>query len=143
VLLRSMTKQYGLPGLRLGYAVASPAVIRELAAWQPTWSVSAPAQAAGLAALADHDHVAAGRQAVAEARAYLIPQLEGLGYRCLPSVASFWLVEVGDASGLRQRLLRQGILVRDCTSFGLPAHIRLAARPTPECARLIAALELG
>lgn len=142
VELRSMTKQYGLPGLRLGYALASPSVIRRLAAWQPTWSVNAAAQAAGLAALADPDHVTAGQRLVAEARAYLTPRLEALGYQCVPSAANFWLVEVGAASELRQRLLEQGILVRDCTSFGLPGHIRLAARPLAECERLIAALDM-
>jgi histidinol-phosphate aminotransferase len=140
VVVRSMTKDYGLPGLRLGYALAAPSGIRALAAAQPPWSVNAAAQAAGLAALADSAHVAAGRRAAAEARAYLTPRLEALGYRCLPSVANFWLVEVGDATALRRRLLERGILVRDCTSFGLPGFIRLAARPIEECERLVAAL---
>jgi histidinol-phosphate aminotransferase len=141
VLLRSLTKDFGLPGLRLGYAVASPPVIQALGAVQPPWSVNAAAQAAGLAALDDQQHVAAGRQAAAEARAYLAPRLEALGYRCRPSVGNYWLVEVGDAAGLRRRLLERGILVRDCTSFGLPSYIRLAARPLDECQRLIETLE--
>jgi L-threonine-O-3-phosphate decarboxylase len=141
VLLRSMTKDYGLAGLRLGYAIASRAIVQVLAAAQPPWSVNAAAQAAGLAALADPEHVAAGRRAAAEARAHLAPRLAALGYRSLPSTANFWLVEVGDAAGLRARLLRHRIVVRDCTSFGLPGHIRLAARPRPECDRLLAALE--
>lgn len=141
VLLRSMTKDYGLPGLRLGYAVAAPSIARALAAVQPPWSVNAAAQAAGLAALGDAEHVAAGRRLAAEARAYLTPRLAVLGYRSLPSVANFWLVEVGAATPLRRRLLERGILVRDCTSFGLPAFIRLAARPIAECERLVAALQ--
>lgn len=140
VLLRSMTKDYGLPGLRLGFAVALAGVIRALAAAQPPWSVNAAAQAAGLAALGDRAHVAAGRRAAAEARAYLVPRLEALGYRCLASVTNFWLVEVGDAAALRQRLLRHGIMVRDCSSFGLPSFIRLAARPLAECRRLVEAI---
>jgi L-threonine-O-3-phosphate decarboxylase len=142
VLLRSLTKDFGLPGLRLGYAVASPATARALSTVQPPWSVNAGAQAAGLAALDDQQHVAAGRRAAAEARAYLAPRLAALGYRCLPSVGNYWLVEVGDAASLRRRLLDQGILVRDCASFGLPTHIRLAARPLEECERLVQALEL-
>ena len=140
VVLRSMTKDYGLPGLRLGFAVGPLEVIRALAAAQPPWSVNAAAQAAGLAALGDRAHVEAGRRAAAEARAYLVPRLEALGYRCLPSTTNFWLVEVGDAAALRGRLLRRGIMVRDCSSFGLPAYIRLAARPLAECERLIEAL---
>jgi histidinol-phosphate aminotransferase len=141
VLLRSMTKDYGLPGLRLGYAVSSAAVIRALGAAQPPWSVNAAAQAAGLAALGAAAHVEAGRRAAAEARAYLEPRLTALGYRCLPSTANFWLIEVPDAPTFRQTLLRAGIQVRDCSSFGLPNYIRLAARPLPECERLIGALE--
>lgn len=140
VLLRSMTKDHGLPGLRLGFALASAGVIRAMAAAQPPWSVNAAAQAAGLAALGDRGHVAAGRRAAGEARAYLVPRLDALGYRCLPSATNYWLAEVGDATALRARLLRRGILVRDCTSFGLPGYIRLAARPMGECRRLIQAL---
>ena len=141
LLIRSMTKDFGLPGLRLGYVVGVPDAIRALAAAQPPWSVNAAAQAAGLAALADQAHVEAGRRLAAEARAYLVPRLEALGYRCLPTVSNFWLVEVGDAAALRRRLLERGILVRDCTSFGLAGYIRLAARPMRECERLIAALQ--
>ena len=140
VLLRSLTKDFGLPGLRLGYLAASPTLVAALAAVQPPWSVNAAAQAAGLAALEDQGHVAAGRRAAAEARAYLAPRLEALGFRGLPSVANFWLVEVGDGARLRRRLLERGILVRDCASFGLPGFIRLAARPLEECQRLIEAL---
>jgi L-threonine-O-3-phosphate decarboxylase len=140
VVLRSMTKDFGLPGLRLGYALGAPPVIRALAGAQPPWSVNAAAQAAGLAALGDRDHVDAGRRAAAETRAYLVSRLEALGYRCVPSASNFWLVEVGDAAALRGRLLERGILVRDCASFGLPGHIRLAARPLSECERLVEAL---
>lgn len=142
LLLRSMTKDYGLPGLRLGYGLAAPAIIRALAAIQPPWSVNAQAQAAGLAALDDRAHLEAGRRLAREARAYLTARLESLGYGCVLSgaAANFWLVEVGNAARLRQQLLERGILVRDCTSFGLPTYIRLAARPLPECERLVSAL---
>ena len=59
----------------------------------------------------------------------------------MPSTAGFFLVRTGRASELRQRLLvRHHILVRDCASFGLPAYIRLAARPAADRARLLAAL---
>jgi histidinol-phosphate aminotransferase len=141
VLLRSMTKDFGLPGLRLGYAIGSAPVIRALGAAQPPWSVNAAAQAAGLAALGEAAHVEAGRRAAAESRAYLEPRLIALGYRCLPSTANFWLIEVDDAPTFRRALLAEGIQVRDCSSFGLPNFIRLAARPLPECARLVEALE--
>ena len=140
VVLRSLTKNFGLAGLRLGYAVAAPQVVEALERAQPPWSVNALAQAAGLAALGDAEHLSAGRRLAAEAKAYLVDGLGRLGLPCLPSRTNFWLVEVGDAAALRRRLLPRGILVRDCASFGLPRHIRLAARPLPECERLLEAI---
>jgi histidinol-phosphate aminotransferase len=140
VVLRSLTKNMGLAGLRLGYAVAASRVIETLRRAQPPWSVNAFAQAAGLAALGDWEHAVAGRRAAQAAKSYLVDGLTRLGLICLPSCVNFWLVEVGDAAELRRRLLLRGILVRDCASFGLPRHIRLAARPLPECERLLQAL---
>ena len=141
VLLRSMTKDHALAGARLGYLVARPPTVAALRRLQPTWSVSAVAQAVGLAALADDAHVAAARTVVAEARAYLCAQLNALGYPVVDSVANFMLVRVGDAAQLRLALLRRKIAVRDCASFGLPAYIRVAVRRLDECKRLIAALQ--
>ena len=142
VVLRSLTKNFGLAGLRLGYAMAAPAVIDALGRAQPPWSVNALAQAAGLAALGDAEHLLAGVQLARHARVYLADGLASVGLRTLPSETNFWLVEVGDAAELRRRLLARGILVRDCASFGLPRHVRLAARPLDACARLVEALSL-
>lgn len=140
VLLRSMTKDHALAGVRLGYLVAGAPTVELVRRLQPPWSVSAVAQAVGLAALADEAHVAAARTVVAEARAYLSVQLNALGYPAMDSAANFMLVRVGNAAQLRLQLLRRGIAVRDCTSFGLPAYIRVAVRRLDECKRLIAAL---
>jgi histidinol-phosphate aminotransferase len=140
VVLRSLTKDHALAGLRLGYALAAPAVVRALQGAQPPWSVNAVAQAAGLAALDDPQHVARGRALAAEAMCLLTTGLRALGFAALPSAANFLLVEVGDAAALTARLLQEGIYVRDCTSFGLPRHVRIAARPLDECERLLAAL---
>ena len=137
VALRSMTKDYGLAGLRLGYAVAGVPVINRLQTLQPDWSVNAFAQAAGLAALADRNYPERTRAAVAEARDFVIRRLARLGIRCYPSSANFVLAQVGDAAGLRGSLARQGLFVRDCTSFGLPDCIRIGLRPVADCARLI------
>ena len=140
VLLRSMTKDHALAGARLGYLVAGPPAVAELRRLQPSWSVSAVAQAVGLAALADDAHVAAARTVVAEAKAYLSVQLNALGFSAMDSAANFMLVRVGNAAQLRLQLLRRGIAVRDCTSFGLPAYIRIAVRRLDECKQLITAL---
>jgi len=140
VVLRSMTKDGALAGLRLGYALAREDVTRRLRALQPSWSVNAAAQVAGLAALADPGHMARARAEVLRSVAYLREALSEMGLYVAPSLANFVLVEVGDAPAVRLALLRRGLCVRDCTSFGLPSFIRIGARRLPDCQRLVAAL---
>jgi histidinol-phosphate/aromatic aminotransferase/cobyric acid decarboxylase-like protein len=118
----SLTKVFACPGLRLGYVCGDPELIARLGARQPRWAVNGLActllpdllQAADLPAWA-----AAG----ARRRAALTAALPGV----LPSDANFVLVEApGGAAATRARLARRGVLVRDCTSFGLPGHVRVA-----------------
>jgi histidinol-phosphate aminotransferase len=140
IVIRSLTKDYALAGLRLGYALSQPQTAALLARLRPPWSVSAPAQAAGLAALAVPDYAATCRPRLARARNYLMRQFEELGYRVIPSAANFFLVNVCDGAGFRRALLKNGLLVRDAASFGLPAYVRVAPRKMPECRRLIQAV---
>lgn len=140
ICVRSMTKDHAIPGLRLGYLVAAPVIAARLEAGRPPWAVSAPAQAAGLAALAEGAFVASSRARLLADRDSLIDELRHIGLSPLSSETTFFLVPVSDPPGIRRRLLRRGLLVRDCTSFGLPGHIRLAARPAPDRERLVAAL---
>ena len=140
VALRSMTKDYALTALRLGYAVASEGVINRLAALQPDWSVNGLAQAAGLVAIADTGYLEQARQAVAASRDCVVERLSALGIRCYPAEANFVLAQVGDAASLRDRLARRGLFVRDCASFGLPDCIRIGLRPVADCIRLTDAI---
>ncbi len=139
-ILRSMTKEHALAGVRLGYMLAESSVISETARLQPAWSVNAVAQAAGLAALRDDEHVEAAREVIAASKAYLCHKLETLGLAVNPSAANFLLVRVGNGAKVRSALLKRRIVVRDCTSFGLPEHIRIAVRRPEECQRLIQSL---
>ena len=134
--LRSMTKDYALTALRLGYAVASEGVVARLAALQPDWSVNGLAQAAGLVAIADEAYLERARQAVATSRDCVVERLSALGILCYPAEANFVLAQVGDAADLRDRLARRGLFVRDCASFGLPDCIRIGLRPVADCIRL-------
>lgn len=140
-LLRSMTKDYALTALRLGYMLAPPSIIARIRRCQHSWAVNAVAQAAGIAALADSRHIRKGRHAARKAKRYIAAELTALGLECVPSDANFILVKVGDAAELRHRLLtRHHIGVRDCASFGLPEYIRIGMRTIQECERLVAAL---
>ena len=140
LVLRSMTKDYALAGLRLGYAVGSQRVIEALGRALPPWSVSALAQVAGLAALGDEAYVRRSLARLAQDKEALVQGLRDLGWNPLPSATQFFLIEVGDGAAWRRELLRHKILVRDCASFGLPAYIRLATRRAEENARLLAVL---
>jgi histidinol-phosphate aminotransferase len=140
VILRSMTKDYALAGLRLGYAIAAGPIISVLKKVKPPWNVNAPAQVAGIYALQSSDYIETCCMKIKEAKKFLVEELIKLGLMPLPSRANYFLVKVGEASAIRESLLRKGILVRDCTSFGLPEYIRLAPRALPECRHLITAL---
>jgi histidinol-phosphate aminotransferase len=140
LLLRSMTKEYGIPGLRLGYAVACREIIENLRLALPPWNVNIAAQAVGRAVLDDDKYFEESLIQVSEAKRYLIKEIANLGLKVLPSKANYFLVKAGEASEFRQQLLKKGIQVRDCTSFGLPEYIRIAPRTMPECIKLIEAL---
>ncbi|HZV03731.1 MAG TPA: histidinol-phosphate transaminase [Gemmataceae bacterium] len=140
LVLRSMTKDFALAGLRLGYAVGAEVLITALARMRPPWTANALAQAAGIAALHDREHLARTVELLAAAKHELMAALADLGMSVLSSAAPFFLVGVGNGAAVRSALLSKGILVRDCASFDLPEYIRICTRRPEENARLIAAL---
>ncbi len=140
-LLRSMTKDYALTGLRLGYMLAPAEVVEQVGRFQYSWSVNAPAQAAGISAISDREQVERGKEAVRQGKEYLENAASSLGLECLPASANFLLFRVGRASELRSILLkRYGLCVRDCTSFGLPEYIRVGVRTMDDNRKLANAL---
>ncbi len=140
LVLRSMTKAYALAGLRLGYAVGPESLVTALKRTQPPWSVNVMAQAAGLVVLGQSQWLENTLARLQEDARNLMQTLRNMGRRPHPSVTHYALLPVGDASRMRAALLRQGIVVRDASSFGLPQHIRIAARTPAENARLVHAL---
>jgi histidinol-phosphate aminotransferase len=141
VILRSMTKDYALAGLRLGYGIASEPIISVLKRVCPPWNVNAFAQKAGTLVLNSDSHLKGCYNKIRKAKNFLLKELERIGLSPLPSQTNFFLVRVGNATAFRQALLKRGILVRDCTSFGLPEYIRLAPRSLSECQKLIEAIK--
>ncbi len=140
LVVQSFTKLHAIPGLRVGYVAGPAALIGRLAALQPTWSVSAPAIEAAHAAIPlDAERRAVVRE-VAETREAMHAFFAARGIAVSPARANFVLARVGDARGLRAALLHRGIEVRDCTSFGLPEWVRVAAPPSAELPRLLDAL---
>lgn len=140
LVLRSMTKDYAMAGLRLGYGVAREGIIATLRRICPPWNVNALAQKAGIIAMNEEGYLKRSQIELREAKNYLVAELSSLGLPPLPSEANFFLVKVGDASKFRHELLKRKMLVRDCSSFGLAQYIRVAPRTLPECQSLVAAV---
>ncbi|NJJ41967.1 threonine-phosphate decarboxylase CobD [Paenibacillus apii] len=146
IVIRSMTKFYGIPGLRLGYAVSHPDNISFIQKLQVPWSVNHLAQKAGVYALNQSEYETRTRQLVAVERAWLEEELKRIGCLPFPGKANFILVRTAasgpNASELQLMLGKQGILIRLCTGFtGLDTrYFRIAVRTCMENERLIAAL---
>ncbi len=142
LVLRTLTKDHALAGLRIGYAVADPVLLAPLRAVRPPWNVNTYAQAAAVAALRDPGYVQDSLRRLHAAVQELRRGLQERGFFVVPSVAHFFLVRVGDATAVRDFLLQNyGVQVRDCTSFGLPAYIRVASLRPEENAVLLKGLE--
>ena len=151
MVLRSLTKTWRIPGLRLGFlATSNAAWMARLEEMQPPWSVNAVAQAWSRTALTPNARAAmlASLSALPAVRAEFADGLAALGHSVFPSVANFVLVELRDASAsaIYRALGRRGFLVRPCDSFyGLTppdAHLRLAVRTPAENNQLLDALAL-
>lgn len=134
LLVRSMTKFYAIPGLRLGYTVAHPDVIRAMIKKQVTWSVNGLALLAGEAALeGDEEFGRSTMELIAKEREVLVRGLRKLGCEVSPGEANFLLVRLPDpwhAIDMQRELGLRGILIRSCAMYpGLgEGHIRIAVK---------------
>ena len=142
IVLRSMTKAFAVAGLRLGYLVASRDRIVALEQRRIPWSVNSVAQAAGAAVLHERTHYLQAVAALHQEKARLVDALVQQGFSPVHSDTNFFLLPANDPSALRQGLLEMGILVRDCNSFGISHHVRIAAGDRRANQRLIHVLSL-
>lgn len=143
VVLRSFTKFYGIPGLRIGYAVGTEKRLRAIRNRLPPWSVNTLAQEAALACLQDVRYRQRTLRFFEKERPVFRRALERIpGFRVYPSAANFFLVELTGSLTSRQvqgTLMEHGFLVRDCSNYpGLHERmLRLAVRTSTENARLV------
>ena len=121
-VLRTFSKAYGLAGLRLGYAIVPGEWAEAYARVNTPFAASELACRAGLAALDDDEHVERTVETAGWAREYVAEHAET---RVWPSEGNFVLVEVGDASAVAAEMQERGVIVRDCTSFGLSGCVRI------------------
>jgi threonine-phosphate decarboxylase len=146
IVLRSMTKLYALPGLRLGYAIAGVQLANSIRAQLPPWSVNGLAQAAGLAALEDRDFLARTRAWFSAERRVFDQVLDSLSHHLaiVPSQANFNLLRLrhGSSSWLAASLAERGIAIREASNFiGLSeGHFRVAVHKAPDNESLLGEL---
>lgn len=137
VILRSLTKFYSLPGLRIGYAIAHPDRLKKWQQWRDPWSVNTLAAAATVAALQDQEFQQQTWNWLTPARSRLFEQLTAIpGLDPLQGAANYLLVKTEiSATKLQEKLLKNyQIVIRDCLSFAElgDRYFRLAVRLPPE-----------
>jgi threonine-phosphate decarboxylase len=146
LILRSMTKFFGFPGIRVGYSIASAAVTARLKRFLPPWNVSVVAQAAALAGLADRGHCQRTLALIEKERRYLADSLARLkGLTVYDGAANYLLVRLDNgltAAGLQEQLLKELILIRDCSDFdGLDERFfRVAVKGRADNKKLLQAI---
>lgn len=149
LVIRSMTKFYAVPGIRLGYIVGSPQRIAALRELQTPWSVNSLAEAVGCAVLEDEAYAERTLAWLPPERARLIAGLRGLGLTVFDSAANYVLVRIPESwrlsvAELQTALGRRGVLIRDASRYpGLSeGYLRLAVRLGEDNERLLTELEL-
>jgi len=139
IVLRTLSKIYGLAGIRIGFAAGDKAVLDVLGRVGRTFHVSSLAQVAAIAALDDTDHIA---KSAAHARGQIErmrAEIKGPGVKVYPSLSNFVLIDCGRPSPpIYDALLKQGVIVRPMAAWGLPNAIRISVCKDSELPRVIA-----
>jgi histidinol-phosphate aminotransferase len=141
VVTRTLSKAYGLAGLRIGYAAAHPDVADVMNRVRQPFNVNHLALVAACAALDDAEFIAKSREVNAAGLRQLAEGFRRLGLDFIPSRGNFISVRVGDASRVYSALLAQGVIVRPIAGYGLPEHLRVTVGLPEHNQRFLAALE--
>jgi threonine-phosphate decarboxylase len=148
VVLRSLTKSFGLAGLRLGYCVSHPSIGKKISHNKITWNINGLAQMAGITALENLSHVRRARKIIKSEREFMYASINNnlSSFSAIKSDVNFYLIQLrnGRSKQIRDLLLeKNGILVRDCSNFrGMnDKYIRVAVRTRSENLSLLNSLE--
>jgi len=123
---RTFSKVYGLAGLRIGYGVASSAIMSYIERIRPPFNVSSVAQSGAIAALDDNQHIKKSKELVLHEKIYLYKELEKIGLEYISSAANFILINVKqNGQIIFEKLLRKGVIVRAMDEYGLKNFVRV------------------
>ena len=140
IITRTFSKIYGMAGLRVGFAAASPEVADLLNRVRQPFNVNNLAIAAASAALDDHLFVGESYELNRRGMEQIVAGLKRLGLEHIPSHGNFVTFAVNDGAAVNQKLLKQGVIVRPIGGYGLPNHLRVTIGLETENARFLAAL---
>jgi histidinol-phosphate aminotransferase len=140
IITRTFSKIYGLAGLRVGYAFASPGVADLMNRVRQPFNVNSLALAAAAAALQDVGFVKKSYELNQSGMRQLTEGLQRLGIGYIPSYGNFVSINVKGAGAVYQRLLAQGVIVRPVAGYGMPDHLRVTIGLPEENERLLSAL---
>ena len=142
IVLRTFSKIYGLAGLRIGYGIARPEIIKCLDQVREPFNVNSIAQAGALASLDDPEQVERSRRVNSEGKRYLYCEFEAMGLPYVPSEANFVFVDIKrDCRPVFTELLKRGVIVRTGDIFGLPTFFRVTIGTEPDNRRFIQTLK--
>jgi threonine-phosphate decarboxylase len=146
-VIRSVTKFYGMPGIRLGYGIATESLIDTLQTVRQPWSINSLAGNVTLAAFKDTDFIDNTKYTIAKERAVFAKMLSEIGgLHVFPSVTNFLLVKILNpkytSTMLKEKMAKKGLLIRDCNTFvGLDnSYFRVTVRSSEDNLRLVKAL---
>ncbi len=144
-VLRSLTKSFGLAGIRIGYGIGSKSIIEILKKIKIPWSVNAIAQEAGIIAIKNKSHLTKSKSIIKKESNFLKKRIAEIpGFECHDSSTNFILIKTKeDSTKLQKKLLKHKILIRDCKNFrGLNNHyIRIAVKSHKDNLKLVTAME--
>jgi histidinol-phosphate aminotransferase len=141
VVSRTLSKAFGLAGLRVGYGFAHPDVAEVMNRVRQPFNVNHLAMVAACAALQDDAFIEKSRAVNAAGLVQLTEGFERLGLEYIPSHGNFITARVGDAARIYDALLREGVIVRPIAGYGMPEHLRVTVGLPEHNARFLAALE--
>lgn len=142
ISLRTFSKAYGLAGLRIGYGIARPEIVGFLEQVREPFNTSLLAQAGGVAAIRDREHLEATRAMVRQGKETLYSGFRRLGLSCTPTEANFvWVNLERETHPIFQALLRKGVIVRAGAHVGSPTHLRVTIGRPEENQLFLEALE--
>lgn len=127
IVLRTFSKAHGLAGLRVGYGIGDPQMLRYFAQLRTAFSVSVVGEAGAVAALRDEAHIRMSVERNAENVEYLTPRLQEMGFRVVPTSANFiYLQTTDDPNQLARRMQNEGCIIRSLVPWGISNALRIS-----------------